>query len=108
MGNSRIFELKLTELSNAYIKDGVLKKYRFYSDDPESMHYKLHKKYETGDKLTGEEFDHLMSTMEDLLIMGNGNLSVFHPTKRLKRQFEEFKENIDSKFDEVRDAYFKD
>lgn len=55
----RIFEKNLIELATAYIEDGVLKKWRFDSHNPNDMKAVLNKKAFHNMTVTKEELDYI-------------------------------------------------
>lgn len=55
----RIFERNLMELATAYIENGVLKKWRFYSEDIKNINRILHEKQYNGGLVTIDELDYI-------------------------------------------------
>ena len=55
----RLSERDLMERTNAYVKDGRLLKYRFYSEEDGSIHNVLHWKCENKERLTKEEIEYI-------------------------------------------------
>lgn len=64
----RISERRLIEMATAYIEDGIVKKWRHFSYDKESLMHKIEAKRISGEKLTEEEFE-FIKTFDNVVIV---------------------------------------
>lgn len=69
----RISEHELMKMATAYIEDGVVKKWRHYSDNEETMTHKLHIKQIQGKTITGEELA-FVKGLENVVIVEIGSV----------------------------------
>lgn len=72
----RLSEVDLAKHCSAYVKQGRLVKYRFYEDDENSIHYKLHWKCENKELLTKEDIEYIKTEMQNVVI-DNGSSFIF-------------------------------
>lgn len=78
-----ISELKLVQTSHAYIKDGILKKWRFYEDDPNSMLHILHWKQKDETPLTDTEYWYIREYHKNVIIETEGMLEFVNFSARI-------------------------
>ena len=65
----RLSERDLMVLASAYVEDGKLKKWRFYSNNPKHLNRILHEKYISGTPITEDELNYIL-TFERVIIVG--------------------------------------
>lgn len=65
----RLSERDLMRLSSAYVEDGKLKKWRFYSEDKNHINRILHEKYIAGTPITEDELEYILN-IERVIIVG--------------------------------------
>jgi len=65
----RISERDLMTMASAYVEDGKLKKWRFYSDDLNHPDRVLYEKYISGTPITEDELNYIL-TFERVIIIG--------------------------------------
>lgn len=80
-----ISELKLVQTSHAYIKDGILKKWRFFENDPNNMLHKLHWKQKSEEPLTDGDMWYIREYHKNVIIETEGMLEFHNFTAKIDK-----------------------
>lgn len=77
--------IKLLEFADSYVKDGVLIKWRWFDNNPDSMDYKLEEKRFKKSELTNDDYEY-MKTRGSLVVEVNSETKLFNfDEERLKK-----------------------